>query len=38
MEVLKPEVGVTEDPDDGKQIKKTTHLPYCTVVTRLTVL
>ena len=27
MQVLKPEVGVTEDPDDGKQVKKTTHLP-----------
>lgn len=38
MQVLKPEVGVSEDPDDGNQVKKTTHLPYCTVVTRLTVL
>jgi hypothetical protein len=38
MEVLKPEVGVAEDIEETKQIKKTTHLPYCTVVTRLTVL
>ena len=38
MEVLKPEVGVAEEVEEKKQIKKTTHLPYCTVVTRLTVL
>lgn len=38
MEVLKPEVGVTENLDGGRQVKKTSHLPYCTVVTRLTVL
>jgi hypothetical protein len=38
MEVLKPEVGVAEEIEENKQIKKTTHLPYCTVVTRLTVL
>ncbi|HEY1576033.1 MAG TPA: hypothetical protein VGF82_03060 [Terracidiphilus sp.] len=38
MEVLKPEVGLTEATEDGKHVKRTTHLPYCTVVTRLTVL
>jgi hypothetical protein len=39
MEVLKPQVELPEQAQDGKQhIKKTTHLPYCTVVTRLTVL
>ena len=38
IEVLKPEVGLPEDADNGKHIKRTTHLPYCTVVTRLTVL
>ena len=37
MEVLKPEVGLPSDVD-GKQMKQITHLPYCTVVTRLTVL
>lgn len=37
MEVLKPEVGVHES-NDGKQVKRTSHLPHCTVVTRLTVL
>ena len=37
IEVLKPEVGL-EEAEDGKQMKRTTHLPYCTVVTRLTVL
>ena len=36
MEVLKPEIGLQED--NGNQLKRTTHLPYCTVVTRLTVL
>jgi hypothetical protein len=38
IEVLKPQVGISEEAEDGKQIKRTTHLPYCTVVTRLTVL
>jgi len=38
IEVLKPQVGLPEDADDGKHVKRTTHLPYCTVVTRLTVL
>lgn len=38
MEVLKPQAGLPEDSADGKQVKRTTHLPYCTVVTRLTVL
>lgn len=38
IEVLKPEVGLPESVDDGKLVKRTTHLPYCTVVTRLTVL
>jgi hypothetical protein len=37
MEVLKPEIGM-EQVENGDQIKRTTHLPYCTVVTRLTVL
>jgi hypothetical protein len=37
MEVLKPEIGM-QDQDSGNHIKRTTHLPYCTVVTRLTVL
>jgi hypothetical protein len=36
MEVLKPEMGLTEA--DEKHVKRTTHLPHCTVVTRLTVL
>jgi hypothetical protein len=36
MEVLKPEAGLPEE--EPKQMKRTTHLPYCTVVTRLTVL
>jgi len=38
MQVLKPQVEVSDPGDDGKHVKKTTHLPYCTVVTRLTVL
>ena len=38
MEVLKPEVGVADETEDGRQIKRTSHLPHCTVVTRLTVL
>lgn len=38
MEVLKPEIGVTALAEDEKHVKRTTHLPYCTVVTRLTVL
>lgn len=38
MEVLKPQVEVSEKVDQGKHVKKTTHRPYCTVVTRLTVL
>jgi len=38
MEVLKPQAGLPEDSPDGKQLKRTTHLPYCTIVTRLTVL
>jgi hypothetical protein len=38
IEVLKPEVGLTANPDDERHVKRTTHLPYCTVVTRLTVL
>ena len=38
MEVLKPQVGGLESAEEGKQLKRTTHLPYCTVVTRLTVL
>jgi hypothetical protein len=37
MEVLKPEIGLQEEDESG-QVKRTTHLPYCTVVTRLTVL
>jgi hypothetical protein len=37
MEVLKPEIGMPEQ-SDSKHVKRTTHLPYCTVVTRLTVL
>ena len=38
MEVLKPQVDLPDQTGDGKCVKKTTHLPYCTVVTRLTVL
>jgi hypothetical protein len=38
MEVLKPEVGIDHENDEPKHVKRTTHLPYCTVVTRLTVL
>lgn len=38
MEVLKPEVGMDAESDNEKHVKRTTHLPYCTVVTRLTVL
>ena len=38
IEVLKPEVGLAETVEDDKHVKRTTHLPYCTVVTRLTVL
>jgi hypothetical protein len=38
MEALKPEVDLPQGPEDGKQVKQITHLPYCTVVTRLTVL
>jgi hypothetical protein len=38
MEVLKPEIGVQGQDNSGNQLKRTTHLPYCTVVTRLTVL
>lgn len=38
MEVLKPEIGMNAAADDEMHVKRTTHLPYCTVVTRLTVL
>ena len=38
MEVLKPELGMAEQENGGSHVKRTTHLPYCTVVTRLTVL
>jgi hypothetical protein len=38
MEVLKPEIGMPGQDDSDKHVKRTTHLPYCTVVTRLTVL
>jgi len=38
MEALKPQVEVAEEVDQSKNIKKTTHLPHCTVVTRVTVL
>lgn len=38
IEVLKPEVCQPEPGNDEKHVKRTTHLPYCTVVTRLTVL
>ena len=38
MEVLKPELGMPEHANDDSPVKRTTHLPYCTVVTRLTVL
>jgi hypothetical protein len=38
MEVLKPELGIPEPADGDSHVKRTTHLPYCTVVTRLTVL
>ena len=38
MEVLKPEIGMPELEKNESQVKRTTHLPYCTVVTRLTVL
>lgn len=38
MEVLKPQAGLPEGVEEEKQVKRTTHLPYCTVVTRLTVL
>jgi hypothetical protein len=38
MEVLKPELGMQELANDDNHVKRTTHLPYCTVVTRLTVL
>jgi hypothetical protein len=38
MEVLKPEVVLPAEAADEKHVKRTTHLPYCTVVTRLTVL
>ena len=38
MEALKPQAGLTAETEGEKQVKRTTHLPYCTVVTRLTVL
>ena len=38
MEVLKPEIGMPDPEGNESQVKRTTHLPYCTVVTRLTVL
>jgi hypothetical protein len=38
IEVLKPEVSSPEEDEVGKHAKRTTHLPECTVVTRLTVL
>ena len=38
IEVLKPEVGLPEQEEDANQVKRTTHLPQCTVVTRLTIL
>jgi hypothetical protein len=38
MEVLKPELGMDEQAVGDGHVKRTTHLPYCTVVTRLTVL
>jgi hypothetical protein len=38
IEVLKPEVGLPEEDEEDRSIKRTTHLPHCTVVTRLTLL
>jgi len=38
MEVLKPEMALPAEVEDERHVKRTTHLPYCTVVTRLTVL
>lgn len=38
MEVLKPELGMQEQERGDGHVKRTTHLPYCTVVTRLTVV
>jgi len=38
MEVLKPEVGLPVQAADENHVKRTTHLPDCIVVTRLTVL
>jgi hypothetical protein len=38
MEALKPEAGLPTDVEGEKHVKRTTHLPHCTIVTRLTVL
>ena len=38
IEVLKPEVGLPEQGEEVKHVKRTTHRLHCTVVTRLTVL
>jgi len=38
VELVNRRMNKKETGDDGKHVKKTTHLPYCTVVTRLTVL
>ncbi len=38
LEVLKPELGAADKEESKPRIKRTTHLPHCIVVTRLTVL
>lgn len=38
MEALKPGAGLPAEAEGEKHVKRTTHLPHCTIVTRLTVL
>jgi hypothetical protein len=36
--VLKPEIGLTEEPNSNGCSERKSHLPHCVVVTRITVL
>jgi hypothetical protein len=37
LEVLKPQIDLPEQNEKSKNVRRTTHLPSCTVVTRLIV-
>jgi len=38
LKVLKPEIGLTEEPNSNGCSERKSHLPHCVVVTRITVL